>query len=108
MTLAMTMYSGDYSIHNASPSLEDSLAHTNVQSEALNAKPDFKRRVVSPMLLKLSELHLTSSKTHEREIMAGPPKKRQRREDIQDGEMPQKKYYRQRAHANPFSDHDLT
>ncbi|KAF2161848.1 hypothetical protein M409DRAFT_58913 [Zasmidium cellare ATCC 36951] len=40
--------------------------------------------------------------------MAGPPKKRQRREDKQEGELPQKKYYRQRAHANPFSDHDLT
>ena len=40
--------------------------------------------------------------------MAGPPKKRQRREAKEDGSMPQKKYYRQRAHANPFSDHDLT
>ncbi|CAK4032259.1 tRNA (guanine-N(7)-)-methyltransferase [Lecanosticta acicola] len=40
--------------------------------------------------------------------MAGPPKKRQRREERPDGELPQKKYYRQRAHANPFSDHDLT
>jgi hypothetical protein len=40
--------------------------------------------------------------------MAGPAKKRQKRENKQDGELPQKKYYRQRAHANPFSDHDLT
>lgn len=24
------------------------------------------------------------------------------------GELPKKKFYRQRAHANPFSDHDLT
>ncbi|EME49666.1 hypothetical protein DOTSEDRAFT_164251 [Dothistroma septosporum NZE10] len=40
--------------------------------------------------------------------MAGPPKKRQRREDRQEGELPRKKLYRQRAHANPFSDHDLT
>ncbi|KAK5115973.1 tRNA (guanine-N(7)-)-methyltransferase (tRNA(m7G46)-methyltransferase) [Meristemomyces frigidus] len=40
--------------------------------------------------------------------MAGPPKKRQKREQKQEGEMPQKKFYRQRAHANPFSDHDLT
>lgn len=40
--------------------------------------------------------------------MAGPPKKRQRREERQEGELPQKKFYRQRAHANPFSDHDLT
>ncbi|TKA81473.1 tRNA (guanine-N(7)-)-methyltransferase [Friedmanniomyces simplex] len=40
--------------------------------------------------------------------MAGPPKKRQKRDDIkQEGQMPQKKFYRQRAHANPFSDHDL-
>jgi len=39
--------------------------------------------------------------------MAGPPKKRQKREEKQEGEMPQKKYYRQRAHANPFSDHGL-
>jgi tRNA (guanine-N7-)-methyltransferase len=44
--------------------------------------------------------------------MAGPPKKRQKREEKreakQEGELPQKKYYRQRAHANPFSDHALT
>lgn len=40
--------------------------------------------------------------------MAGPPRKRQKREEKPDGEMPQKKYYRQRAHANPFSDHGLT
>ncbi|EGP92015.1 unnamed protein product [Zymoseptoria tritici ST99CH_1E4] len=40
--------------------------------------------------------------------MAGPPKKKQKREEKQEGELPQKKYYRQRAHANPFSDHDLT
>ncbi|WPG99739.1 tRNA (guanine-N(7)-)-methyltransferase [Acrodontium crateriforme] len=40
--------------------------------------------------------------------MAGPPQKKQKREEKQkDGELPQKKYYRQRAHANPFSDHDL-
>ncbi|GIZ40201.1 hypothetical protein CKM354_000355300 [Cercospora kikuchii] len=40
--------------------------------------------------------------------MAGPAKKKQKREEKQEGELPQKKYYRQRAHANPFSDHDLT
>nr|POE47411.1 glucose-induced degradation protein 4 like [Quercus suber] len=42
--------------------------------------------------------------------MAGPPKKKQKRSDhraTEEGELPQKKYYRQRAHANPFSDHDL-
>jgi len=48
--------------------------------------------------------------------MAGPPNKRQRREEykksqakVQDGrvELPKKKFYRQRAHANPFSDHLL-
>ncbi|KAF2722688.1 m7G tRNA methyltransferase [Polychaeton citri CBS 116435] len=40
--------------------------------------------------------------------MAGPPKKKQRRDEKAEGELPQKKFYRQRAHANPFSDHDLT
>lgn len=40
--------------------------------------------------------------------MAGPAKKRQRREGKKEGQLPQKKFYRQRAHANPFSDHDLT
>ncbi|KAL1303930.1 hypothetical protein AAFC00_000383 [Neodothiora populina] len=41
--------------------------------------------------------------------MAGPPKKRQKREETQqEGQLPQKKYFRQRAHANPFSDHALT
>ncbi|KAK3672571.1 tRNA (guanine-N(7)-)-methyltransferase (tRNA(m7G46)-methyltransferase) [Recurvomyces mirabilis] len=40
--------------------------------------------------------------------MAGPPKKRQKRDEKEEGQMPQKKFYRQRAHANPFSDHDLT
>ncbi|KAF2767969.1 putative methyltransferase [Teratosphaeria nubilosa] len=42
--------------------------------------------------------------------MAGPPKKRQRREESNkpSTSLPQKKFYRQRAHANPFSDHDLT
>ncbi|KAK0275359.1 tRNA (guanine-N(7)-)-methyltransferase (tRNA(m7G46)-methyltransferase) [Friedmanniomyces endolithicus] len=42
--------------------------------------------------------------------MAGPPKKRQKRDESkqEEGQMPQKKFYRQRAHANPFSDHDLT
>ncbi|KXT12478.1 hypothetical protein AC579_7363 [Pseudocercospora musae] len=40
--------------------------------------------------------------------MAGPARKKQKREEKHQGELPQKKYYRQRAHANPFSDHDLT
>lgn len=50
--------------------------------------------------------------------MAPPPSKRQKREEYRkaqqeaqnaDGEvkMPKKRYYRQRAHANPFSDHQL-
>lgn len=46
--------------------------------------------------------------------MAGASNKKQKRADYraarqQDGsaEMPKKKYYRQRAHANPFSDHQL-
>jgi tRNA (guanine-N7-)-methyltransferase len=53
--------------------------------------------------------------------MVGPSQKRQKREDYKrlheavksgDGvgqiELPKKKFYRQRAHANPFSDHALT
>ena len=45
----------------------------------------------------------------------GTAQKRQKREDYRkapkdDGfmELPKKKYYRQRAHANPFSDHQLS
>lgn len=41
--------------------------------------------------------------------------KRQKREDYRKAhkneglaELPKKKFYRQRAHANPFSDHKLT
>jgi hypothetical protein len=50
-------------------------------------------------------------------IMAGTANKRQKREDYKnaqahkdegDVELPKKKFYRQRAHANPFSDHQLT
>jgi len=47
-------------------------------------------------------------------IMAGPPNKRQKREEYKNAhheeggtELPKKKFYRQRAHANPFSDHQL-
>jgi tRNA (guanine-N7-)-methyltransferase len=49
--------------------------------------------------------------------MPGVPGKRQKREEYtkaqqedQDGQvgMPKKKFYRQRAHANPFSDHHLS
>jgi hypothetical protein len=47
--------------------------------------------------------------------MAGPPNKRQKREEYKNtyreegiAELPKKKFYRQRAHANPFSDHQLT
>ncbi|ROV96614.1 hypothetical protein VPNG_09003 [Cytospora leucostoma] len=47
--------------------------------------------------------------------MSVPPPKRQKREvyraqhraDDESTELPQKKFYRQRAHANPFSDHRL-
>lgn len=49
--------------------------------------------------------------------MAGPPNKRQKREEYKaareveggagEKELPKKKFYRQRAHANPFSDHQL-
>ncbi|KAI9814484.1 MAG: tRNA (guanine-N(7)-)-methyltransferase (tRNA(m7G46)-methyltransferase) [Thelocarpon impressellum] len=44
-----------------------------------------------------------------------PPSKRQKRERYRDAhqvdasaQLPKKKFYRQRAHANPFSDHQLT
>lgn len=48
-------------------------------------------------------------------IMAGTAAKRQKREtyraqhraDEDSTELPRKKFYRQRAHANPFSDHRL-
>ncbi|KAK5318301.1 tRNA (guanine-N(7)-)-methyltransferase (tRNA(m7G46)-methyltransferase) [Exophiala xenobiotica] len=52
--------------------------------------------------------------------MTGPPNKRQKREEYRKAqagangsqggkiELPKKKFYRQRAHANPFSDHALT
>jgi tRNA (guanine-N7-)-methyltransferase len=49
--------------------------------------------------------------------MPGEPAKRTRRQEYKqslqnDGEqnaaLPKKKFYRQRAHANPFSDHALT
>jgi hypothetical protein len=47
-------------------------------------------------------------------MMAGPPNKKQKRqeykearEDGMSNELPKKKFYRQRAHANPFSDHQL-
>jgi hypothetical protein len=47
--------------------------------------------------------------------MAGPPNKKQKREEYKNSirdegaaALPKKKFYRQRAHANPFSDHQLT
>lgn len=47
--------------------------------------------------------------------MAGAAGKKQKREEYkatlrEEGttELPKKKFYRQRAHANPFSDHQLT
>jgi tRNA (guanine-N7-)-methyltransferase len=46
--------------------------------------------------------------------MTGEPAKRQKREAYKqslandDAALPKKKFYRQRAHANPFSDHALT
>jgi tRNA (guanine-N7-)-methyltransferase len=45
--------------------------------------------------------------------MAGTANKRQKREEYRAhradtlAELPKKKFYRQRAHANPFSDHHL-
>ena len=45
---------------------------------------------------------------HDRPDRMGPAIKKQRRdEDRKDGDLPRKKFYRQRAHANPFSDHQL-
>jgi len=46
--------------------------------------------------------------------LKGPEKKRQKREEYRasldnaGSDLPQKKFYRQRAHANPFSDHALS
>lgn len=47
--------------------------------------------------------------------MVGPANKRQKRDEYRishkdelAAELPKKKFYRQRAHANPFSDHQLT
>lgn len=48
--------------------------------------------------------------------MPGEPAKRTKREEYrqslltedQNGALPKKRFYRQRAHANPFSDHSLT
>jgi tRNA (guanine-N7-)-methyltransferase len=47
--------------------------------------------------------------------MVGPSNKRQKREEYKSAhreetatELPKKKFYRQRAHANPFSDHQLS
>ncbi|KAF8867248.1 putative methyltransferase related protein [Acephala macrosclerotiorum] len=47
--------------------------------------------------------------------MVGPANKKQKREEYKNAkgdkpatELPKKKFYRQRAHANPFSDHQLT
>lgn len=48
-----------------------------------------------------------ASSNYNTPTMGGPPKKRQRRDEKPETAMPQKKFYRQRAHANPFSDHDL-
>lgn len=46
--------------------------------------------------------------------MAGSANKKQKREEYRNAakerdaaELPKKKFYRQRAHANPFSDHNL-
>ncbi len=60
-----------------------------------------------------------NNNSHEKktEVMASsiPPNKRQKRQDylaaakaMATTELPKKKFYRQRAHANPFSDHQLT
>jgi hypothetical protein len=51
--------------------------------------------------------------------MTEPPIKKQKRKDYRnsldeyndadnEAKLPKKKFYRQRAHANPFADHDLT
>ena len=48
-------------------------------------------------------------------VAQNAPNKRQKRDDYRNAhkdvgltELPKKKFYRQRAHANPFSDHQLT
>ena len=48
-------------------------------------------------------------------VLQNAPNKRQKRENYRNAhkdagvaELPKKKFYRQRAHANPFSDHQLT
>jgi len=46
--------------------------------------------------------------------LKGPERKKQKRDEYKASlddagvELPKKKYYRQRAHANPFSDHALS
>lgn len=56
----------------------------------------------------------TSMSKRKTDTMPGEPAKRQKREEYKktlienDAALPKKKFYRQRAHANPFSDHSLT
>lgn len=55
-----------------------------------------------------------SLKTSRSNNRASSAKKKKSRDDYRaaaanaDTEMPRKKFYRQRAHANPFSDHQLS
>lgn len=71
--------------------------------------PKYMSKYLFPQPLWTAPLRLYSA------TMAGPPNKRQKREEYKNSyreegtsELPKKKFYRQRAHANPFSDHQLT
>jgi len=72
------------------------------------------RTLPHPNLLRATGLQISLNEAYEISEMSTPSGKRQRREDYlaqqrEDGgaEMPKKRFYRQRAHANPFSDHNL-
>jgi hypothetical protein len=60
------------------------------------------------------QISTTSMNKRKTDTMPGEPAKRQKREEYKktltenDAVLPKKKFYRQRAHANPFSDHSLT
>lgn len=72
------------------------------------------RKVDTPTSFNLTSVPTTLLEQVTMAVQA-PSTKRQKREDYrkahkEDGlaELPKKKFYRQRAHANPFSDHQLT
>jgi len=87
--------------HNKRPHPEDDNDTPNLTSDAASA----------PAPPANSSKPTTSSPAIR---LKGPEKKRQKREEYRasldnaGSELPQKKFYRQRAHANPFSDHALS